>query len=137
AAPWVHRLLRPLGGGSPEAMDASTGLFNRAGLFAAARQEVGRHAAGAPVAAIVLEFSDLAEVREIYGAPVARKVVKEVVRRLRAAAGRRGLVGRTGAGQFTVILAGLEAHDALGQLHRALGKPARVEFDAGDSEIVL
>jgi GGDEF domain-containing protein len=68
---------------------------------------------------------------------VASKVVARVVRRLRVLAGWHGLVGRTGPAQFTVVLPGQSEERARQQVRRALGKPARIEFDAGDSEIVL
>jgi GGDEF domain-containing protein len=133
---WFRALARSLGAVAPEALDRSTGLFDRAGLFTAVAEELqGRE--DVCVSAVVLEFSDLREVREIYGATIARKVVAKVVRRLRAVAGMRGFVGRTGPAQFTIALPGVGTQRALRQLQRALGKPARVEFDAGDSEIVL
>ncbi|MEJ6023408.1 GGDEF domain-containing protein [Ramlibacter sp. PS4R-6] len=137
ASRWLRRLLRPQSAAAPDAMDRSTGLFNRAGLFAAAKDEQRRRGAGVPVSAIVLEFSDLPEVRDIYGAAIARKVVDRLVRRLRSVAGAQGLVGRTGPMQFTVVFVGAGEGKALKQLQRGLGQPARVEFDAGDSEIVL
>lgn len=134
---WLLGWLRPAGAATPESLDRSTGLFNRAGLMAAAEESLRRRGGEVAVSAIVLEFADLREVRDIYGAAIARKVVARLVRRLRAMAGLRGLVGRTGPSQFTAIFVGCAAPRALRNLERGLGKPPRVEFDAGDSEIVL
>lgn len=134
---WLRRLLSPFGQLSPEVTDRSTGLYHRAGLFEAALEELQGMGEDAPASAVVLEFSELREVRDIYGGTIGRKVVAKVVRRVRAVAGRSGLAGRTGPSQFTVIFPGLSARKALDRVQRALGRPARVEFDAGDSEIVL
>lgn len=139
-APWFRRWLPGClypSGGDCESIDRSTGVFNRAGLAAAVDDAMRGRSDAVAVSAIVLEFSDLREVREIYGAATARKVVAQVVRRLRAVAGLRGIVGRTGPAQFTVAFVGCAAARAIRNLERGLGKPARVEFDAGDSEIVL
>lgn len=135
---WMQRLLRPVRPLSSDAIDRSTGLYNRAGLFAAARDALHRRGvADGPVGMVVLEFSDLREVYQIYGGEIARKVVARIIRRLKVLQGSRGLAGRTGAAQFTVILPGVTQEQAIKQVQRALGQPARVEFDAGDSEIVL
>ncbi|HTH81071.1 MAG TPA: diguanylate cyclase [Ramlibacter sp.] len=134
---WMQRLLRPMRPASGGAIDRSTGLYNRAGLFAAARDAIHRRAADAPVGMVVLEFTDLREVYQIYGSAVARKVVARIIRRLKVVQGSRGFTGRTGPSQFTVVLPGSTEENAMKQVQRALGNPARVEFDAGDSEIVL
>lgn len=134
---WVSRLLRHVQPTPADAVDRSTGLLNRGALFAAVAEHLGSCRDAGGISALVLEFSDLPEVRDIYGAGVARKVVAKVVRRLRAAAGLRGWIARTGATEFTIVFPGVDGGKAAKRLHRALGTPPRVEFDAGDSEIVL
>lgn len=134
---WTRRLLRSFRTIPEEARDRSTGLYNRAGLFAAANEATQARGAGLPVSMVVLDFADLREVYQIYGNAVARKVVERTVRRLRSLAGSRGFAGRTGPTQFTLVLPGATRDEAVRRIQRALGKPARVEFDAGDSEIVL
>lgn len=139
-APWFRRWLPAClypSGGDCESIDRSTGVYNGTGLVAAVDDAMRRRGDAVAVSAIVLEFSDLREVREIYGAAVARKVVAEVVHRVRAVAGSRGMVGRTGPAQFTVVFVGCAAPRAIRNLERGLGKPPRVELNAGDSEIVL
>jgi GGDEF domain-containing protein len=134
---WMQRLLRPVRPIAGDAIDRGTGLYNRAGLFAAAKDAMRARAADAPVGMVVLEFADLREVYQIYGSAIARKVVARIIRRLKVLEGSRGFTGRTGPSQFTVVLPGATQEQAIGQVQRALGHPARVEFDAGDSEIVL
>lgn len=119
-------------------LDASTGLYNSQGLGRAgalvlrrARQE------GRPVSLVVLDFSDLLEVRGIYGREISRKVHACVVTKMKAIAGARGLAARTGKSQFTVLIPGAGRERAQDAVQRVLGKPSRIEFDAGDSEIVL
>lgn len=134
---WTRRLLRSFRTIPDEARDRSTGLYNRGGLFAAANEAVQARVAALPVSMVVLDFTDLREVYQIYGNAVARKVVERIVRRLRSLAGSRGFAGRTGPTQFTLVFPGATRDKAVHRVQRVLGKPARVEFDAGDSEIVL
>jgi GGDEF domain-containing protein len=129
----IHRAPRP----GPARIDRGTGLYNRAGLFAAGNQLARDRAPGVPVSIIVLEFADLREVHDIYGDKMARQVIATLVRKVEAIAGIRGMAGRTDTGQFTIVLPGVGGDKALRALRRALGKPECVEFDAGGSELVL
>jgi GGDEF domain-containing protein len=134
---WMRRLAMPLREPEGDARDRSTGLYNRAGLFAVIAEAIRMDRGDKALGMVVVEFSDLHEVYQIYGATIARKVVARIVRRLRSIAGLRGFVGRTGTAQFTIVLPGMTQERACRAVQRALGLPARVEFDAGDSEIVL
>jgi diguanylate cyclase (GGDEF)-like protein len=119
-------------------IDPSTALYNRQGLCYAGEQLLAeaRHQ-GRPLSLVVLDFTDLLEVRSIYGRQISRKVQARVVRRVRALAGARGITARTSKAQFTVLLPGATREKAQAVVQRLLGKPSRIEFDAGDSEIVL
>jgi len=145
-APWLWSLLaaapffaprpeRP-GRGRRIGIDKCTGLYDRSALLDAG-QAIADRAIGQPFSIIVLDFSELREVHDIYGSQVSRKLVTRVVRQLEALAGRRGLVGRTDTSQFTVLLPRTVEKKALHAVQREMGTPARIEFDAGDSEIVL
>ena len=134
---WLQRLALPLLRPAPQARDHSTGLYDRAGLFDVAAEAIRLQRPDTRLSMVVLEFSDLHEVFEIYGSTIARKVVARIVRRLRDIAGLRGFVGRTGVAQFTIVLPGMTHKNTCEAVQRILGEPARVEFDAGDSEIVL
>ena len=133
---WMRRLSQPFRAVPQDALDRSTGLYNRMGLFARAQEALSTRE-GQPMSMIVLEFADLREVYQFYGNDIARKVVGRVVRRLRTLAGSSALVGRTGPTQFAVVLPGTTHDKAVRRVQRVLGRPAREEFDAGDSEIVL
>jgi diguanylate cyclase (GGDEF)-like protein len=119
-------------------LDAATGLYNRQGLCRAgevllrqARQQ------GRPASLIIVDFSDLEEVRSIYGREISGKVYARVVAKMKAIAGARGLTARTGKGQFSILVPGAGREQAQATVQRVLGKPSRVEFEAGHSEIVL
>lgn len=134
---WLRRLIAPVRQPAGDARDRSTGLYNRAGLFAAVAEATSLHRGSKPLSMVVVDFADLHEVYQIYGSTIARKVVARVVRRVRAIAGTRGFAGRTGPTQFTIVLPATQPERAWRAVQRALGQPARLEFDAGDSEIVL
>ncbi|HUR88733.1 MAG TPA: diguanylate cyclase [Ramlibacter sp.] len=132
---WIRMLLPPQRIPA-ELLDRSTGLYNRAGLFAAANEMIHSARASANASMVIVEFGDLREVCDIYGDAIARRVVARIVRRLRRVAGAHGVVGRTGPAQFTVVIP-YEGEKVAKCLQRGLGKTACIEFDAGDSEIVL
>ena len=119
-------------------LDEATGLYNRHGLAHAGHPVLVQSRRDMkPFSLVVLDFADLLEVRSIYGRATCRRVEARVVQKVKAIAGARGLAARTGKTEFTVLLpaAGRERAEAIVQ--RQLGKPSRIEFDAGDSEIVL
>ena len=119
-------------------IDQPSGLYNRLGLLRAGDALLAQaRRAGRPVSLVLIDFDDLMEVRTIYGRDVARKVQARVVRKIQAIAGARGLAARTDQTQFAVLLPGANRERAQAIVQRAMGKPSRIEFDAGDSEIVL
>lgn len=119
-------------------VDSVTGLYNPRGFSVVGAQlleQVRRE--GRPLSLVVFDFSDLLEVRSIYGRDVSRKLLARVVRKMQAVAGGRGAAARTGKTEFSILLPGANRDKAQAIIHRVLGKPSRIEFDAGDSEIVL
>jgi GGDEF domain-containing protein len=119
-------------------VDAGTGLYNKAGfsahgaeMLAEARRE------NRPLAVAVFDCADLLEVRTIYGGRMARKLMGRIVSKLTSLAADRGLAARTGPAEFTVVLPAMGRDKALAAIQRVLGKPTRIELEAGDSEIVL
>ena len=118
-------------------LDAVSGLGNRDALAHVGENVLAQaRAEGRQLTAVVLDFADLLEVRDIYGRHVSQKVLMRVVRKIHGIAGPQGTAFRTGKAQFTVLLPG-SRDKALAAVQRTLGSPCRVEFDAGDSEIVL
>lgn len=119
-------------------IDANTGLYNRRGLSEAGEAMLRQaRAEGRGVCLVVIDFEDLMEVRAIYGEAISRKLLARVVRKMHAIAAGRGLAARTGRAQFSILLSGCSRERAQAVVQRVLGRPSRVEFDAGDSEIVL
>jgi GGDEF domain-containing protein len=113
-------------------------LAGKAALMSLGRQRLTEaRRDGRPLSLAVFEFSDLEEVRAIYGNRMRRRAMSQVVARLTAAAGSRGAVARTAAAQFTLLLPGSDGLKAHRAIHRAIGMPARVEIESGNHEIVL
>lgn len=131
-----QRLRTALGAGAPGAgLDPTTGLLTKEALFSRCAQFL--KAGHGPVATVLFELGDLHEVREIYGNTVRRAVILQWSRRLRAAAGIRGLVARTGPEQFLLVLPGCDVPQVQALLNRSLGTPPRLEFDPRGLELVL
>lgn len=113
-------------------------LSDKSALFALGDQRLREtRRAGRPLSLAVFEFSDLKEVRGIYGSRVKRAVMTQVVARMAAAAGSRGVVARTAPTEFTLLLPGADRHRARQAICRAMGDPVRIEFESDDHEIVL
>lgn len=119
-------------------LDGSTGLYNLEGLY-----EHGSEIVAAcrrdrrPVSLIVMDCADLQEIRGVYGRQVNRKLRAKVIKKLTSVTGERGLLARTGATEFSLLVPGLNREKALRALERVLGNPGRVELDWNDSEIVI
>jgi len=119
-------------------IDAGTSLYNKAGFSAHGNEMLAEaRRDNRPLAVVVFDCVDLLEVRTIYGGRIARKLMGRIVSRLTALTAERGLAARTGPAEFTVILPGMGRDKAMAAVQRVLGKPTRIELDAGDSEIVL
>jgi GGDEF domain-containing protein len=107
--------------------DSTTGLFNRAGLLQhgeelvrAARRE--RQA----VSLALFDCASLGAIYELQGRSAGRKARAHWVKRLRQLAGDRGLVSRTGATQYAMLVPGVVAAKVLRHIERELGAPSRV-----------
>jgi len=100
-------------------------------LLARARSE------NQPLTMAVFDLDDLPEMESVFGAIVTREVVAQVALRLQGIAGSRGLVIRTDATVFTVLMPGFGRDRAQHAIERTMGKPCCIELDADDHEIVL
>lgn len=130
---WLQRLGL---GGRNRLRDAQTGLYSRDGLLSRGEGLLARHSV-AEAALVVFDFSDLLEMRWIYGAragAIARRAVATSLARL---AGRRGIAARTGPAQFAVLLPGIDCEGAREALRRTMGQPCRLELELGREELVL
>lgn len=119
-------------------IDRSTGLLNKAGLMThgdVLLRECRRERGSATLA--VFGCDDLLAVRETFGRKAGHQSLDLLVRNLQAIAGSRGLVARTGASEFTVMLPGLNREKALQVIARHLGNPLRVELLVNGEEVVM
>jgi GGDEF domain-containing protein len=100
-------------------------------LLARARSE------SQPMTMAVFDLEDLPEMESVFGAIVTREVVAQVVFRLKGIVGSRGLVIRTDATVFTLLMPGYGRDRAHHAIERTMGNPCCIELDADDHEIVL
>ena len=132
----LHAFLRRVGIGHSGLRDRQTGLLNRRGLLERGdRLLAARRTAKA--ALLLFDFSDLLELRGLYGSQAVTRAGASLVERLVRLAGRRGLAARTGPAQFGVLLPQMGRQQAIDAAHRVFGSPCRLEFDLGREEVVL
>ena len=107
--------------------DSATGLFNRAGLLQHGEElaQAARRDRQA-VTLVLFDCASLGAIYELQGRSAGRVARAHWVARLRQLAGDRGLVGRTGATQFAMLVPGAVAAKVLRQVERELGSPARL-----------
>lgn len=118
--------------------DPSTALYNRDGLLEHGAELLRECVAEGKAASLVMfDCTDLHELRMVYGRSISRKVMARLVRKLNAIAGERGLAARTESAEFVLLLPGLSPEKARCAVQRVLGRTACIEFDAGDSEIMM
>lgn len=91
---------------------------------------------GLELSLVIFDFSDLLEVRRLYGRRVSAALFRLILAKLAQVAGREGLVACTSPALFTVAVP-LCAADALQAVHRALGKTAHVELDSPVAEVLV
>ena len=85
----------------------------------------------------MFDLNDLPELESVFGAAIAREVTTQVVFKLQAMAGSRGVVIRTDATVFSVLMPGYGRDRARQANERTMGSPCCIELDADDHEIVL
>jgi hypothetical protein len=90
-----------------------------------------------PLSVAVFDLDDLPELESVFGATIAREVMAQVVFRLQGMTGSKGLVIRTDATVFTVLMPGFGRDRAHQAIERTMGSPCCIELDADDHEIVL
>lgn len=133
AGAWMRRVDARL---EAHCIDLATRLCTLPGLLAYG-EELLASRTPRTASLVVLDCSDLLEVREIYGNRIARTLTLRLSAKLAEIAGDRGLAARTGPAEFAVLLPGTTRERAVQVLQQVLGSPSRIEYEAGDSEIVL
>lgn len=90
-----------------------------------------------PLTLAVLQVHDLPEVELVFGRAVAEQVIDSVIAELSRAAGRKGLVVRSGPDAFGLLAPGRGAEAAVAALAARFGKPCTIELDTDQGEILL
>lgn len=90
-----------------------------------------------PLAMLVVQLSDLPELRGIFGDQHSRRMVRKLFLALQAFAPPQAVVVRTDAAVFSVLMPGLDRRAACAAFERTFGHTLTLEFDAGEDEIVL
>ena len=113
-------------------------LFGREQLIAIGNHMLARcRGRSQPFTVAVVELTELPEIRKLFGRRIEDEIVAIVERKLRTVATGRGLAVRTGYTQFSLLLPGRRAEDALQALRTALGRGGCLEHDADGEELVL
>ncbi|CAB3751065.1 GGDEF domain-containing protein [Paraburkholderia humisilvae] len=91
--------------------DALTGVFNRSAVIERTIKALRTNSA----VMIVLDIDEFKRVNDDFGHPTGDAVILGIVDCLRRNVGERGMIGRVGGEEFTVLLPGHELADALRQ----------------------
>ncbi|WP_326937892.1 EAL domain-containing protein [Frateuria sp. Soil773] len=120
------------------AHDPLTGLVNRVEFERSCARAIA--AAARDRSALAVLFVDLDAfkvVNDSYSHAIGDLLLSEVAERIRRLVEGRGLVGRIGGDEFTVLLGGLESREQAGLLARQLLTVLSEPLPVGDYEIVL
>jgi hypothetical protein len=90
-----------------------------------------------PLTIAIVEVADIADVERLFGQGIAESVMVRLARKLRGAAGPRGLAARTGQTQFCVLLPAFAAEDALATLRTVFGESGCLEDETRDELVLL
>jgi GGDEF domain-containing protein len=90
-----------------------------------------------PLTVAVVELADVADVEQLFGRAVAESIMGRLAAKLRALVTSRGLAARTGQTQFSLLLPGFAADEALQALHTAFGEAGWLEHEGRDELVLL
>lgn len=93
--------------------------------------------ANQPLCIVVFDFSDLPELQTFFGGPFATSLGSEIAGKLQGIAPAKAAVVRTGPTRFAVLLPNFDGARARMAVREALGKACCLEFDLGNSEMLL
>jgi diguanylate cyclase (GGDEF)-like protein len=89
--------------------DALTGVFNRSAVIERTIKALRANSA----VMIVLDIDEFKRVNDDFGHPIGDAVILGIVDCLRRIVGEKGIIGRVGGEEFTVLLPGYKLADAL------------------------
>jgi hypothetical protein len=140
AAAWVAYALvirRRARSGSGEEITVPA-LVSRTDVIAAGDRLLARtRQKGQPLCVALVEVADITDVERLFGQPVAEGIMARLAQKLRVLATARGVAARTGQTQFSLLLPGRGAEEALLALRAALGEAGCIEDDARDELLLL
>lgn len=90
-----------------------------------------------PLSIAVFDFSDLPELQAVFEGRIAVSLGALIASKLQAIAPVKGVVVRTAPTTFAVLLPNFDAGRTRLAIGNALGKGCCVEFDVGNSEVLL
>lgn len=96
----------------------------------------GAHARGRTPALAVVQIDDLPEIELVFGRTAADRVVDAVMAELTRAAVGKGLVVRTAADTFALLMPGGGAGATIAALKARFGAPCTIEVGSGRNEIL-
>lgn len=99
------------------AVDALTGLLNRAGFEAEFRKYLREHP-GEPCVQMVLDVDDFKIVNDLYGHGTGDYTLKHLANELLGAFGENSIIARNGGDEFGVILKGRTNRDVAAELKK-------------------
>lgn len=95
------------------------------------------HALGRTPALAVMQIDDLPELELVFGRRGVDRVIQAVMTGLAQAAAGQGLVVRTAADTFALVMPGGGAGAAIAALQARFGKPCTIEIGFGRDEILV
>lgn len=93
--------------------------------------------AGQPLTLVVMQVYDLPEVELVFGHAATEEVIDEVMTELTRVAAREGLLVRSAADTFALLLPGSGTQASLEAVVARFGKLCVIEFELGGDEILL
>lgn len=94
-------------------------------------------AAGQPQTLVVMQVYDLPEVELVFGRAAAEETIDEVMTKLTRVATRKGLVVRSAADTFALLVPGSGSEATTAAVAARFGKPCVIEFELDGAEILL
>lgn len=94
-------------------------------------------AAGQPLSLVVMQVHDLPEVELVFGRAAAAQAIHQVMDRLTLVAARNGLLVRSAADTFALLVPESGAEATVAAVNARFGEPCVIEFESDGAEVLL
>lgn len=94
-------------------------------------------AVGEPLSLVVMQVYDLPEVELVFGGAAAAQAIHHVMNQLTRVAARNGLLVRSAADTFALLVPGSGAEATVAAVNARFGKPCVIEFESDGDEVLL